>query len=374
VLWAVVVAAVIPVPGHAQASIDWTTAAANERGKNGQVFSYVCPPNGVGTSVWGTDVYTDDSRICMAAVHAGLITYAAGGTVTIRILPGQSSYAGSQRNGVTSASYGAWSGSYAFVGGGGAGGGGAGGGGAGGLSVRTQKQVYAVGEPIVGEFSGFAGRENGWITLAGAADGAGSYGQWFWTNNEPSGTRTFIALTAPGNYELRGYVASAASDANLGARYRFTVGAGGVVTPPPPPPPPPPPGGGRPPYAPTLLSPGNTFEPPLAATGGLTLIWRNNGDPDGDSVGAWVNLFRTQYDFGAQRWGDWEFVHQGWGQGDRLEIGGPHGLMPGACYAWRVFAVDLGYLSNPYYAESGWSVFCTQSEGGGGDIDIYIEP
>jgi hypothetical protein len=60
-------------------------------------------------------VYTDDSKVCSAAVHKGLITLAAGGTVTIKILPGRATYLGSTRNGITSSSYGSWPGSYSFV-------------------------------------------------------------------------------------------------------------------------------------------------------------------------------------------------------------------------------------------------------------------
>jgi hypothetical protein len=66
--------------------------------------------------VWGTDVYTDDSSVCTAAVHAGLITLAGGGTVTAEIRPGQSSYKGSTRNGITSSPYASWLGSFIFPG------------------------------------------------------------------------------------------------------------------------------------------------------------------------------------------------------------------------------------------------------------------
>lgn len=93
----------------------WGTNAATWRGKNGQAFAYQCPASGTAASVWGTDLYTDDSSICTAAVHAGLITFATGGTVVIEIRPGQPSYTGSNRNNVLTAGYGAWTGSFAFV-------------------------------------------------------------------------------------------------------------------------------------------------------------------------------------------------------------------------------------------------------------------
>jgi hypothetical protein len=104
-------------PGPTGRGIDWdeTPVRLNLRGKNGQHFSYNCPPKGNATGIWGTDIYTDDSYLCVAAVHAGLITFQNGGPVTIEILPGQPSYTGSARNGVTSSPYNAFPGSYRFV-------------------------------------------------------------------------------------------------------------------------------------------------------------------------------------------------------------------------------------------------------------------
>lgn len=93
----------------------WNATAAAFRGRNGARFVYTCPSYGVASGVWGTDTYTDDSSVCTAAVHAGRITLAGGGQVTIEIRPGQQSYQGSTRNGITSISYGAWSGSYVIV-------------------------------------------------------------------------------------------------------------------------------------------------------------------------------------------------------------------------------------------------------------------
>ncbi|PIO15713.1 hypothetical protein AB205_0191380, partial [Aquarana catesbeiana] len=66
-----------------------------------------------GRSVWGTDVYTDDSSICKAAIHSGILGN-TGGLVTVEKSPGQQSYTGSTRNGVTTNNYGAWSGSFVF--------------------------------------------------------------------------------------------------------------------------------------------------------------------------------------------------------------------------------------------------------------------
>lgn len=65
-------------------------------------------------SVWGgPDAYTDDSFICRAAVHAGVIS-PRGGVVEVRATEGRSSYLGNPRNGVNSSNWGAWDRSIAF--------------------------------------------------------------------------------------------------------------------------------------------------------------------------------------------------------------------------------------------------------------------
>ncbi|MEW5850164.1 MAG: LCCL domain-containing protein [Myxococcota bacterium] len=89
--------------------------AVEHRDQTWQRFQQVCPPEFVMWSVWGTDIYTDDSEICTAAVHAGAITHASGGVVTYEMRPGQSSYQGSTRNGITSLPYGSWPASYVII-------------------------------------------------------------------------------------------------------------------------------------------------------------------------------------------------------------------------------------------------------------------
>ena len=92
----------------------WRANASEHRGQDGERFEYSCPPGGGAATVWGTDVYTDDSSVCTAAVHAGKITFAQGGTVTIEMGPGEESYESSERNGVTTSDYGQWGGSFIF--------------------------------------------------------------------------------------------------------------------------------------------------------------------------------------------------------------------------------------------------------------------
>lgn len=66
-----------------------------------------------GGTVWGTDTYTDDSSVCRAGAHAGVID-ASGGTITLRRSEGCSSYQGSLQNGVESDNWGSWKGSFFF--------------------------------------------------------------------------------------------------------------------------------------------------------------------------------------------------------------------------------------------------------------------
>jgi hypothetical protein len=75
-----------------------------------------CPAGSGGGSIWGTGLYTDDSRLCTAAVHSGAITAAAGGKITYFIQEGQSCYFGRTQNGVTSYRYGSWPRSFSVNG------------------------------------------------------------------------------------------------------------------------------------------------------------------------------------------------------------------------------------------------------------------
>ena len=73
----------------------------------GQAFLYEVTGNLTG-SVWGTEVYTSDSHLATAAVHAGILDPGQTGIVKVRILRGQKSYQASTAHGVTSRAWGAW--------------------------------------------------------------------------------------------------------------------------------------------------------------------------------------------------------------------------------------------------------------------------
>lgn len=67
---------------------------------------------GTNDGVWGTDVYSDDSSIGAAAVHAGILKVGEKGVVKVTLLGAKDSFQGSSRNGITSESFGPWPGSF----------------------------------------------------------------------------------------------------------------------------------------------------------------------------------------------------------------------------------------------------------------------
>ena len=93
----------------------WSRNATEFRDRVGDQVDVECPPQGQLGTVWGSNVYTDDSSICSAAVHAGLITVDEGGEVTFELIDGQEAYEGSESNGITSNDFGPYGGSFRFV-------------------------------------------------------------------------------------------------------------------------------------------------------------------------------------------------------------------------------------------------------------------
>jgi hypothetical protein len=85
------------------------------RANIGTTYSFTITGTNDG-SVWGgaDGMYTDDSKLSSAAVHAGLLKVGETATIKVTIHKGQDSYNGSLQNGITSNSYGAWDGSYSF--------------------------------------------------------------------------------------------------------------------------------------------------------------------------------------------------------------------------------------------------------------------
>jgi hypothetical protein len=66
-------------------------------------------------NLWGTDVYTGDSLLAAAAVHAGLLRSGQMGVVQVEIVMPPPQFQGSSRNGITSFPYGLYPGAYRLI-------------------------------------------------------------------------------------------------------------------------------------------------------------------------------------------------------------------------------------------------------------------
>lgn len=97
--------AAAPDPGHLKAF----------ESQQGKTFAFAVTGTAAGGSVWGTDVYTTDSKLSMAAVHAGVLKVGETGVVRLKIIPSPVSYAGSTRNGITTGAYGTYTAAYQIL-------------------------------------------------------------------------------------------------------------------------------------------------------------------------------------------------------------------------------------------------------------------
>ena len=95
--------------------ISWNASASGLPGANYERLMFNCAAGGEPGGVWGFGPFTDDSSICTAGVHAGAITLAAGGRVTIEFRPGMNLYIGGTRNGITSHSFESWPRSFIVI-------------------------------------------------------------------------------------------------------------------------------------------------------------------------------------------------------------------------------------------------------------------
>lgn len=83
----------------------------------GQSYTFYCqkaPKDLIFEPIWGTGVYTLNSGICTAAVHAGVITK-EGGKVTVELANRQPFFTGSLRNQIDSEDHRAMDMSFVFI-------------------------------------------------------------------------------------------------------------------------------------------------------------------------------------------------------------------------------------------------------------------
>lgn len=79
--------------------------------QKGQSLTFEVTGNADG-SVWGSDVYTCDSRLAKAAVHAGAVQLGETAVVKVTIVDSPATHESSSRNGITTSPWGAYPASY----------------------------------------------------------------------------------------------------------------------------------------------------------------------------------------------------------------------------------------------------------------------
>ncbi len=94
-----------PNTSNAPVEIKWSDSPSSLdiKTSKGLRFAFACPPSEQPVDrLWGTSAYTDNSSVCLAGVHSGVITKDRGGVVNIEVRGRQPNFIGSQRFGVLS--------------------------------------------------------------------------------------------------------------------------------------------------------------------------------------------------------------------------------------------------------------------------------
>jgi hypothetical protein len=111
--WLLGMCVITTLAASAQEPIAANQTAGRFRTQTGRSLTFACPASdGRLAFVYGTDVYTDDSGICAAAIHAGALRAGQPGNVTITMGTGATAFSASTRNGIASRSYGRWEHSF----------------------------------------------------------------------------------------------------------------------------------------------------------------------------------------------------------------------------------------------------------------------
>lgn len=113
-LFAVVAAFTVTLATEAEAATCPANMTSYNNAGDGESINCTCPAGATGGAVWGSGMYTTDSAVCAAAIHAGAVSATKGGDVTVYMTGGCPSYSGSQNNGVTTRNWGAYNRSFAF--------------------------------------------------------------------------------------------------------------------------------------------------------------------------------------------------------------------------------------------------------------------
>ncbi|CAF4621839.1 unnamed protein product, partial [Rotaria socialis] len=95
-------------------SLSSPTNLTSYRSQAGRMFAFLLHGVKSNATVYGTDIYGDQSNLAAAAVHSGVLSVGQTQIIIVTILAGQKSYVGSSRNNITSLPLGGWNGSFSF--------------------------------------------------------------------------------------------------------------------------------------------------------------------------------------------------------------------------------------------------------------------
>ena len=87
----------------------------DKAGQIGKMFTYRVKGNARAGSVYGTDTYTLDSNLSMAAVHAGVVKDGQDGVLRVRIIESPETFVSSTRNGITSSAWTRYAAAYKIL-------------------------------------------------------------------------------------------------------------------------------------------------------------------------------------------------------------------------------------------------------------------
>jgi hypothetical protein len=93
----------------------WIGGLNGFSGNIGSTYDFLVTGTTAG-SIWGCNVYTDDSNLATAAVHAGYVGNGVTRNIRVLLLAGQSNYSSCSGNGITSNAWGSWPRSYEIIG------------------------------------------------------------------------------------------------------------------------------------------------------------------------------------------------------------------------------------------------------------------
>jgi hypothetical protein len=90
-----------PTPAPAALDLGECPDNADDLGQ-GKTYSCTCPALADPAPMYGSDVYAQDSGLCAAAVHAGVLKQDAAGSVIFQVVASPPIFKGATRNGIKS--------------------------------------------------------------------------------------------------------------------------------------------------------------------------------------------------------------------------------------------------------------------------------